>query len=324
MLNPTVSVVIPTINRPAELLRALDSVSKQTYSPLEVIVVVDGPDEKTLSALASRHDSIRTLQLSARRGVSAARNFGVKNAAGSWIAFLDDDDEWLPKKLERQVEAALRSSLKYPIVFSRVIVNTPKGKFVMPRRNPDPRERVDEYLYCRKSLRPGEVFLQTSNVLVARKLLTHAEFRSGLRKWNDIDWFLRAGQVAGAGLEFLPEPLSIWNTEDYSRPTISGKYDWKYLFDWASNNRELFSPRAYSGVLLVSIMHEAVRQRARGAIRVLLEEALRAGKPDAIQGTLFLIGVAALSVARSGAYDCLKLRLRERVRGKVGTFLPVF
>jgi glycosyltransferase involved in cell wall biosynthesis len=142
MLNPTVSVVIPTINRPAELLRALDSVSKQTYSPLEVIVVVDGPDEKTLSALARRHDSIRTLQLSARRGVSVARTFGVKNAAGSWIAFLDDDDEWLPKKLERQVEAALRSSLKYPIVFSRVIVNTPKGKFVMPRRNPDPRERV--------------------------------------------------------------------------------------------------------------------------------------------------------------------------------------
>src|SRR5437660_983511 len=165
MLGSTVSVVIATLNRPAMLLRALRSVAAQTYRPLEIIVVLDGPDESTLEALrAKNYSAIRVLQLDVRCGASGARNFGVKNARGAWVAFLDDDDEWLPRKLEFQMHAGLRSSFRYPIVFSRVIVNTPRGKFLMPRRGPTTMESVDEYLYCRKSLLPGEVFFQTSNV----------------------------------------------------------------------------------------------------------------------------------------------------------------
>jgi glycosyltransferase involved in cell wall biosynthesis len=313
MRESTVSVVIPTLNRPAMLLRALDSVANQTFPPQEVIVVVDGPDDEIAKLVQRAHPSVRLLQMKTRSGAAVARNVGVQNARGAWIAFLDDDDEWLPRKLELQVGAALRSSFRYPIVFSRLIVKTPRGKFLMPRRGPGRQQSVDEYLYCRKSLRPGEVFFYTSNLLVPRELFSQVEFRPGQRKWNDVDWLLRAGQVAGAGLEFLPEPLSVWNTEDYSRPTITGEYDWEYLFQWATSNRQLFSPRAYSGVLLVSIVHEAVKQRDRRAIRVLLREAIRRGDPDAIQGALFIIGLLALSVAPRGAYQWLKLRLRNRL-----------
>jgi glycosyltransferase involved in cell wall biosynthesis len=313
MRESTVSVVIPTLNRPAMLLRALDSVANQTFPPQEVIVVVDGPDDEIAKLVQRAHPSVRLLQMKTRSGAAVARNVGVQNARGAWIAFLDDDDEWLPRKLELQLGAALRSSFRYPIVFSRLIVKTPRGKFLMPRRGPGRQQSVDEYLYCRKSLRPGEVFFYTSNLLVPRELFSQVEFRPGQRKWNDVDWLLRAGQVAGAGLEFLPEPLSVWNTEDYSRPTITGEYDWEYLFQWATSNRQLFSPRAYSGVLLVSIVHEAVKQRDRRAIRVLLREAIRRGDPDAIQGALFIIGLLALSVAPRGAYQWLKLRLRNRL-----------
>jgi glycosyltransferase involved in cell wall biosynthesis len=313
MRESSVSVVVPTLNRPAMLLRALDSIARQTFPPCEVIVVVDGPGDETLKVVQQGHPSVRLLQLETRSGSAVARNLGVQNARGAWIAFLDDDDEWLPRKLELQLGAALRSSFRYPIVFSRLIVNTPHGKFLMPQRGPGRQQSVDEYLYCRKSLRPGEVFFYTSNLLVPRELFNCVEFRPGLRKWDDIDWLLRAGRVAGAGLEFLPEPLSVWNTEDHSRPTITGEHDWEYLFQWATSNRQLFSPRAYSGVLLVSIMHEAVKQRDRRAIRVLLHEAIRDGDPDAIQGALFIIGLLALSVAPRGAYQWLKLRLRNRV-----------
>jgi glycosyltransferase involved in cell wall biosynthesis len=313
MRQPCVSVVVPTANRPELLLRALDSVMKQTYAPVEIIVVVDGPsDAAALSKIQQAHGSIRMLQLSMASGASVARNAGLNSARSEWIAFLDDDDEWLPNKLELQMRAALRSTLKYPIVFSRVVVSTPRGRFLMPRRSPGPGQAVDEYLYCRKSLLPGEVFAHTSNLLVPRELCRYVEFRAGLRKWNDIDWLLRAGQVSGAGLEFVPEALSIWNTEDYSRPTISEERDWRYLFDWATNNRELFSQRAYAGVLLISVMHEAVKQGDRRAVRVLLKEALRAGEPDAIQGILFLIGVLAVSITPRGAYHWLKAHLRDR------------
>jgi len=313
MRDSSVSVVVPTLNRPAMLLRALASIASQTTRPSEVIVVLDGRDDEAALVVQREHPSVRLLQLKTRSGPAVARNLGVQSARGAWIAFLDDDDEWLPKKLELQVGAALRSSFRYPIVFSRLIVKTPRGQFLMPERGPRREESVDEYLYCRKSLRPGEVFVYTSNLLVPRELFNQVEFRPGQRKWNDVDWLLRAGQVAGTGLEFLPDVLSVWNTEDYSRPTISGDYDWEYLFQWATSNRQLFSPRAYSGALLVSIMHEAVKQKDRRAIRVLLHEAMRRGDPDAIQGILFIIGLLALFIAPRGAYQWLKLRLRNRL-----------
>jgi glycosyltransferase involved in cell wall biosynthesis len=313
MREPSVSVVVPTVNRPALLLFALDSIARQTCRPYEVIVVVDGPDDETLNRVRQAHPSVRLLQLKAPSGSAVARNYGAQNAQGAWIAYLDDDDQWLPRKLELQLDAALRSSFRYPIVFSRVIVRTPRGQYLMPQRGPGRQQSIDEYLYCRKSLRPGEVFFYTSNLLAPRELFNQIEFRPAQKKWNDVDWLLRAGQLAGAGLEFLPEPLSVWNTEDSSRPTITGKYDWQYLFEWATSNRHLFSLRAYSGVLLVSILHEAVKQRDRRAIRVLLREALRRGNPDLIQAALFLVGTLALFVAPRGAYQWLRLRLRSRL-----------
>jgi hypothetical protein len=154
------------------------------------------------------------------------------------------------------------------------------------------------------------VFFHTSNFLARRELFDLVEFRPGLRKWDDVDWLLRAGKICGAGFEFLPAPLSIYNSEDCSRPTVSDTYDWKYLFDWATSNRDMFSPRAYSGVLLVSIMHEAVRQGDRRAIFALAREA-RIGNPDLIQSTLFLVGLLALSIIPRSAYNRLKIRLRD-------------
>jgi glycosyltransferase involved in cell wall biosynthesis len=105
--SPTISVVIPTHNRAALLLRALESVFAQTRPPDEIIVVDDGSTDDTV---------LRTSQLPVtliqqeNRGVSAARNVGIQRARGDWIALLDSDDEWLPEKLEQQL-ACLRAKL---------------------------------------------------------------------------------------------------------------------------------------------------------------------------------------------------------------------
>jgi glycosyltransferase involved in cell wall biosynthesis len=101
MKNPMfVSAVIPTRNRPEQLLLAVRSALQQTHSELEVIVVIDGPDPKTAQALTGFNDSrLRIVQMERNVGGSDARNAGVQAARGRWIAFLDDDDEWLPHKL---------------------------------------------------------------------------------------------------------------------------------------------------------------------------------------------------------------------------------
>lgn len=96
-----VSVIIPTYNRKNLLKRALHSVSNQTFIPREIIVVDDGSSDGTKDWVLERFPDVRYIYQD-NSGVSSARNAGIKEAIGSWIAFLDSDDEWMSNKLEQQ------------------------------------------------------------------------------------------------------------------------------------------------------------------------------------------------------------------------------
>jgi glycosyltransferase involved in cell wall biosynthesis len=99
-----VSVIIPTYNRAKLLNRAIQSVLKQTYDNLELIIVDDNSDDDTDALIASiKDDRLCYIKHDANKGASAARNTGIKRASGEYIAFLDSDDEWLTTKLEEQV-----------------------------------------------------------------------------------------------------------------------------------------------------------------------------------------------------------------------------
>lgn len=101
---PKVSVIIPTHNR-AELLKsAIDSVLNQTYHDFEIIVIDDHSTDNTPAVVADFEDPrIKFLQNKGKNGPSISRNLGITHALGEYIAFLDDDDEWIPSKLEKQV-----------------------------------------------------------------------------------------------------------------------------------------------------------------------------------------------------------------------------
>lgn len=102
----SVSVVIPTYNREKRLPAAIRSVLGQSLPPSEIIVIDDGSTDGT-PALVDGFPEVRYVRQE-NRGVSAARNHGIRVAKHEWIAFLDSDDEWLPRKLERQGEALER------------------------------------------------------------------------------------------------------------------------------------------------------------------------------------------------------------------------
>src|SRR6185369_15668619 len=117
---PDVSVVIPTLNRPDLAVRAVHSALAQTHAALEVIVVVDGPDPATEAALAQVADPrLRVLVLAERGKAPNARNQGALAAAGRWTALLDDDDEWLPTKIETQLRLAATAGKASPVVATR-------------------------------------------------------------------------------------------------------------------------------------------------------------------------------------------------------------
>lgn len=101
--NPLISVIIPTYNRAWCLARAVESVLNQNFSDYELIVVDDGSNDETDLVLAPYGDALRVIR-QPNRGVSAARNAGIKAARGRWIALLDSDDHWLPDKLKAQID----------------------------------------------------------------------------------------------------------------------------------------------------------------------------------------------------------------------------
>jgi cellulose synthase/poly-beta-1,6-N-acetylglucosamine synthase-like glycosyltransferase len=98
----TVSVVIPAYNAAATIAAAIESVLAQTRPPEEIIVVDDGSKDET-SAVVERFGPIVRLLRQANAGCGQARNTGAREARGTWLAFLDADDLWLPTKLERQM-----------------------------------------------------------------------------------------------------------------------------------------------------------------------------------------------------------------------------
>lgn len=108
----TIAVIIPTFNRGAAILSTLASVARQSYGAVRTIVVVDGSSDETMPVLQRYRDSLPAasrerldIRFQENRGVSAARNNGIRVCDARFIALLDDDDDWHPEKLTRQMQA---------------------------------------------------------------------------------------------------------------------------------------------------------------------------------------------------------------------------
>lgn len=268
-----VSVVIPTRNRPELLRKAVASALRQDFENLELIVVADGEGPRTREVLDSFCDSrLRVIDLAVSVGGGEARNIGVRAARGEWIAFLDDDDEWLTKKLSRQIVAARKSNARWRIVSSRMIVRTPEQELVRPLRSYKPEKPLSEFLFCRESLDDGPFAMQTSTLMTQKELMLAVPFRSGLERHQDWDWLLRAARVPGAEFAVVDEPLVIYRTED-GRESVGRSQDWKFSMSWGAEMKGYFSPKAYSWFIATECASRAVKRRA--GFRVYAEIARR-------------------------------------------------
>ena len=280
-MTPLVSVIIPTIHRPQLVLRALEGVFGQTMREFEAIVVVDGHDSETLQALGSIDDPrLRVKALPTGVGCAGARNAGVVEARGRWIAFLDDDDEWFPRKLEIQLQTAEQCPYPHPIVSCRLIARSEEGDLVWPRRTPAIDEPISEYLFCQRGVHGGDGLVLPSTVLTTKDLMLRLPFRADLPRHNDVDWLLRATAIEGVRVMFVadPEPLAIWHIET-NRPRISNTSDWRYSLGWIEANRGLVTPRAYASFLMIWASSTAARGKSWKAFWLLPWEAFANGKP---------------------------------------------
>jgi len=281
----TVSAVIPTRNRPTLVVRAVRSALAQTYTDLEVIVIADGPDPATDEALREIDDPrLKSVVLSTSVGAAQARNLAVDAARGDWIAFLDDDDEWLPEKIELQMERARNSKFLYPIVSSELFARKSTYEVVWPRTQPT--EPLSEYLLARNSWSYGDGLLSTITLLFPKELFRFVRFRPELPRHQDWDWILRAARHEGAGIEFISKPLAVWNQAE-GRGSISTATHWRGSFEWAEDIRSLMTDRAYASFLATQVAPQAARQGDWRAFPFLLRKMITCGAPNIRDLALF-------------------------------------
>lgn len=286
-MEPLVSVVIPTCRRPNLVQRAVRSALAQTLERIEVIVVIDGPDESTCIALREIDDKrLKVIELPSNQGCYAARNAGVAAANAKWIAHLDDDDEWIAEKLELQIAVAELSQHKYPVVSCYVIARTSEADNIFPRRLPNKSEPISEYLFVRNTLFQGEGLIQSSTIFTLRELLLQVPLKE---KHDDWGWLLQVSNIEGVGIEFVSEVLSIWHLEK-ARHSLSRVRKWRSSFDWIREKKKqsLVTPRAYSSFILAEVSARAARDGDYQAFFTLLIEAIRFGKPQFLDICLYL------------------------------------
>ena len=297
---PEISVVIPTLRRSTMLLRALKSVLAQTHRDIEIVVVVDGPDDETIAALRTVDDPRLRFVVNPRSMTAAgARNIGVAHAKGEWIAFLDDDDEWLPEKLEKQIAVARgRESV---LVSCRSRVVTPTATYVWPEVIYDNARPVDEYLFDRGGLFAGSAWLQTSSFLLPRALFEKSPFRVPSQH-DDWELVLRLSKQHGVRIETVPESLVVLYAEE-ERPSLSRVGAWGESLTWLDSVRSMMTGRGYSGFCLGVIGPRAANEGAYSAFFPLLYRAFKNGSPRPWHVAAFL------------AFWILPQRTRRRLRG---------
>jgi glycosyltransferase involved in cell wall biosynthesis len=183
---PLVSIIIPTHNRPQMLKEAVDSALAQTFQDFEIIIVLNGASAET-NATARRLAENRTVKVVEMEDstLAASRNFGLTFATGEWIAFLDDDDIWLPDKLAVQLDAARRTGAD--LVTCNLCFFNHDGVIAHAGLRPRP-----DGLSFAEALMVGNYVAGGSSVLVkVDTLRRHGGFDASLRGCEDWDMWRR-------------------------------------------------------------------------------------------------------------------------------------
>ncbi len=213
-MPPAVSIVIPTYNREHCIGTALDSVMAQTFSDYEIVVIDDGSTDKTDRLVRTYGDRVR-YHYQDNKGIAGARNAGILKSSGAFIAFLDSDDYWVSRKLERQM-AMFEQHAEYGLVASQCSSVRLDGSFKHKNR-PGASGWMLQELF-RKN------FIRTSSAVIRREVFDAVGlFDEQLKECEEYDLWLRIAAHYQVG--FINEALAVYvdNPDGVSTDSLAGR-----------------------------------------------------------------------------------------------------
>ncbi|MDS2172880.1 glycosyltransferase [Nesterenkonia sp. CL21] len=301
--DPLVTAVIPTVGRPS-LREAVRSALRQTV-PTMPLVVVDDLD--ALAVVQSRLTGLeyRLVCTAGRQGAGAARNLGVQFAETPWVAFLDDDDDWVAEKAESQIRlspAASEQDGRRPaegtVMSCRALLVGASTRAVperpyRTRLGPDGAVApgVVGYVLDRSTVRLRRNFLQTSTLLCPRETALDVPWDESLNRHQDWDWLIRL-ESAGVRIETIPDILV--RVQQGSVGSVSRSLDWEGSRAWLDSLLVEVPAAARADFMASVVARGALASRAwsRG-IRELIS-GLRAGAHPAA----LLVGLSGMAAPR--------------------------
>ena len=269
----TVDVVLPSIGRQS-LMRSVHSVLAQTR-PVQRICIVDDSPEGNLSDRVRMFENIFVVR-GPRQGAAAARNVGINSVSGDWVAFLDDDDVWLPRKLERQLRGVLATD--DVLLACGAVVHMEQRTRVRPKFAFNPNSNVLLALYRDSRMRRSMVYLPTPSFVVPRRLARKVLFDESLLVREDI-WWVHSLQQLGVRVIQGTDALVEVDT-DLNRSL--GRDSWDIVKAWgqriADVDREL-ATNFFAGMALRNAIFFGQPQ----IVRSLAEECRRLGRPHRLK-----------------------------------------
>jgi len=231
--TPSVSVIIPTYKRPKMLKRALKSVLNQTYNKIEIIIVDDNSinskyRKKTAEVVKDFkiNNNIKYIENKKNLGGSKTRNIGIKASKGKYITFLDDDDEWLPEKISKQINKLFNSQIKDIKIIYTGSLTYNQGKIVR-KKLPKYKGNVF-YRILDNNIIPGG----GSSILINKKCFDEVgDFNENLPAAQDYDMWIRLAEKYK--FDFVKEPLVINYIHSKHRITddiVSKKKAYDYIY----------------------------------------------------------------------------------------------
>lgn len=243
--NEMVSVIIPTYNRAHLIKQSVESVLKQSYQNFEIIIVDDGSKDNTEEIIKQINDSrIRYIKHTVNKGASAARNTGIREAKGKYIAFQDSDDLWLPEKLEKQIERIEKTENHIGAVF---------GGYWIINQNGEKR------YFPEQSINDGNIFytLLQGNVVGMPVVMIKKECFEKSGYFNETlpaleDWELLLRISKDFEFLYINEPLVVVHETENSismnmkNTVFAWRYIFELYFDTISENKATLALHYYT------------------------------------------------------------------------------